>query len=152
MNPLCKKLPGLQPEPLHHQILNTIPPASTVVWYPGLSPVSVHCNSVEPSPHCHHNHASWHAQAGYHVAQNPSWCGPLRSTRCIILLTAQALHHVISMHLPSWTSDSGQRYVCCSGLSSYLGSSLQRGPFSWCVGDTFLSAHQDDFVWLLSIT
>jgi len=126
MNPLCKKLAGLQPEPLHHQILNTIPPASTALWCFGIQGACHHyqCTALLwnllRSPYCHHNHASWHAQAGYHVAQHPSWCGPLRSTCCIILLTAQALHHVISMHLAysrkhSRASDSGQRYVSCGG-------------------------------------
>lgn len=76
-------------------------PCTTILW------------NLLRSPFCHHNHASWHAQAGYHVAQHPSWSGPPRSTRCIILLTAQALHNVISLHLPSWASDSGQR---CSGV------------------------------------
>ena len=164
MNPLCKKLPGLQPEP-HHQILNTIPPASTVLWcfglQGGLSPVSVHRNSVEPSEIsilslqpcilarsgrvscCTTSILMWLTEP--HMVHHPSYCpGPTPHDFHAFGLLKKAL---MGLRFRSKV----RMLQCCNSLSSCPGSSLQRGPFNWCVGDTCFSTHRDDFVWFLPI-
>jgi hypothetical protein len=160
MNPLCKKLPGLQPEPLHHQILNTVAPASTAL----LSFViqrgchQYQCTTILwnllRSQYCHHNNTSWHVQGWHHVAQHSSWCDPLHSKCCTILLTANVLYHVISMHLAystkqSQASDSGQRYLGCSGATVQavaLGVLCKGDPSASCQRETWFSVHGYDFV------
>ena len=62
MNPLCKKLPRIQPEPLHQQFQ----PASIPLWCFGIQGAchQYQCTTILwnllRSLYCHHNNASWH--------------------------------------------------------------------------------------------
>ena len=160
MNPLCKKLPGLQPEPLHHRILNTIPPASTALWCFSFQRACHHhqCTAVVwnllRSPHSHHNHACsgrvsccttsillW--PTALHMLHHPSYCpGPTPHDCHAFGLLKKPL---IGLRFRSKVS----RLQWCNSSSSCPGSSLHREPFHWCVRDACFNAHGDDFVWPL---